>query len=193
MENTNNYLFSYSSLLCKKSREQNGSYDEVNPVNVCGVKRGWYHHILDDQNCALGLIRSENDCCNGILLATTESDLVKTDHRETIHVYERIQIPRTRIDLYKMPEHNEEMKIWSYVINAPSLPSQHLPIAQSYLDVVMTGYLEHGEGFCISFLKNTHGWNGFLVNDRAQPKYRRCLEGLDLEHMNFFLLKMYKR
>ena len=49
-----------------------------------------------------------------------------------------------------------------------------MPIALSYLDVVVQGYLaEFGEAGVARFFETTDGWDAPVLNDRDAPIYRR--------------------
>ena len=59
----------------------------------------------------------------------------------------------------------------------PIIGSSHfdLPISQAYLDVILLGCVEVGEGFAREFLQSTHLWQDWH-NDRLQPRYPRAIE-----------------
>ena len=46
-------------------------------------------------------------------------------------------------------------------------PSLHFPIVQTYIDVCITGCLEHGELFAREFLRTTFLWSPYWLNERA--------------------------
>merc|ERR1712037_785718 len=45
-------------------------------------------------------------------------------------------------------------------------PSIHYPILQTYIDVCLTGCLEHGEAFAREFINTTFLWAPFWLNER---------------------------
>ena len=163
-------VFVYGSLI--RERSANGEGKLNIPTRVAGLKRGWYVPVLEDRNTGLGVILDNNSCCNGVLVNANEEYLSKTDTRETIHDYRRVELPRGSVESQDAVD-----KIWVYVIDNPTLPTLDCPIAQSYLDVVLTGCLEVGEDFAEDFVLTTCGWEASWINDRDQPRYRRFVPG----------------
>ena len=51
-----------------------------------------------------------------------------------------------------------------------ALPSAQHPILQTYVDVCMSGCLEHGREFARLFVETTDAWSEFWVNDREVPR-----------------------
>ena len=65
---------------------------------------------------------------------------------------------------------------WVYITDHPSQPSESCPIAQSYVDVVLSGCLDIGDEFAKEFIRTTSGWDKSWIDDRNRPRYRRSLE-----------------
>jgi hypothetical protein len=79
--------------------------------------------------------------------------------------------------------------LWVYMIDSPTLPTEDCPIAQSYLDVVLSGCFEIGEHFAEDFVLTTFGWERFWINDRHRPRYRRFVPG-DTERIDDLLRRL---
>jgi hypothetical protein len=45
-------------------------------------------------------------------------------------------------------------------------PSVHFPILQTYIDVVVSGCLEHGDAFAREFIQTTFKWSPYWLNER---------------------------
>jgi hypothetical protein len=82
--------------------------------------------------------------------------------------------------------------VWVYITNTRVAPTLDCPITQSYLDVVVTGCLEIGKDFVAEFVRTTDGWDGFWINDRDQPRYRRHISA-DAEHIDTLLGELIPR
>eukprot|EP00966_Prymnesium_polylepis_P080688 1869484-Prymnesium_polylepis.1 len=49
-------------------------------------------------------------------------------------------------------------------------PSVHYPILQTYIDVCVSGCLEHGEEFAREFIQTTFKWSPFWLNEREMAR-----------------------
>lgn len=98
----------------------------------------------------------------------SDDSLEKFDVREI--GYSRIQLEPTRISpAIDLPK---QARIWTYVGNINQQPSLQLPIAQSYLDVIIEGCLNYGQDFVETFFENTSQWI-HLVDDRHKPRCKK--------------------
>jgi len=111
-----------------------------------------------------------------------EEDLKRTDEREK--GYKRVEIKfENIIDFSSQIEENA--KYWVYVntfenneIPPSVLPSKDFPIVQPYVDICVNGCIEIEESypkakqwnFAVNFIKSTHLWSKFWVNDRIYPR-----------------------
>jgi hypothetical protein len=130
---------------------------------------------------ALGVVFREDATTNGVLVMVAEKSLPKFDEREV--KYTRNLLPHDAIEIVRhkdraRPEFclHPEDKVWTYVVDQPLEPTCPLPIAQSYVDVVMEGFLDFGEDFAREFVRTTKNWDDLLgsktrtwVNDRSAP------------------------
>ncbi len=62
-----------------------------------------------------------------------------------------------------------------------------VPIAMSYVDVVITGCLEYGEDFAKRFSETTSRWDRQIVDDRSRPMYPRAKKDPDTEPIDRLL------
>ncbi|MBI2141872.1 gamma-glutamylcyclotransferase, partial [Candidatus Woesearchaeota archaeon] len=171
------YIFGYGSLISQESRARTGITGEAIPVIVSGAERGWVHPAPSMGITALGVTYSSGSkgLCNGVIFSVDERQLPEFDRRET--GYTRIAMPRVNIGPINPRAHLPPGAIWTYSINNPEIPKETLPIAQSYLDVVLLGCInEGGERFALAFVTLTAGWNAPWVNDRESPRYTRHLD-----------------
>lgn len=49
-------------------------------------------------------------------------------------------------------------------------PSVHYPILQTYVDVCVSGCLEHGEEFAREFIQSTFKWSPYWLNEREMAR-----------------------
>lgn len=169
------YLFAYGSLIGSSTRSETDEGEKI-PVKVIGLKRGWYIPVPEDRNTGLGIVFQEDAECNGVLIRTNESHLSDTDLRETQHGYKRAPLSDAALTLLDINVNRSKIDhIWVYLVNNPILPTNECPIAQSYLDVVLTGCLEINEKFAAEFIQTTDGWDSEWINDRQRPRYRRAI------------------
>lgn len=114
---------------------------------------------------------------NGVLVPLPSPETLKTfDHRERHYV--RRQVALEDIEVFHSHSHqfDAQDRVWVYMLQnepskegAPKLPSKRLPIAQSYVDVCLSGFLEFGIEFAREFVKESSHWQS-LEDDRSAPK-----------------------
>jgi hypothetical protein len=181
-----NYLFGYGSLICKASRAITGQSEKAIPARAKGVKRGWYFKA--PEGCtAVTAIYDKNSICNGIIIEVDEKELPKFDIRE--EGYSRVLIEKENIET--LNKENIDGKVWTYLADEINLPNKKYPIAQSYVDVILTGCLEISEKFAIEFIKTTEAWNYPWINDRDNPRYPRALKDVKQKEKIDQLLDKY--
>jgi hypothetical protein len=163
------YLFAYGSLIYTDGNGEPGI-----PVSVSTIRRGWYARISKDKNSALGAILESNSMCNGILRVTDTQKLEVTDEREIQVGYHRSSLPTRTITIVNGNDYEID-RVWVYVTDTPELPTSEFPIAQSYLDVVLTGCLAINEEFAVDFIRMTDGWDHSWLDDRLKPRYPRAI------------------
>ncbi len=167
------YIFGYGSLINQESREKTGNSGTAIPVRVQGVQRSWSQISPRSRICAVGVIFKKGASCNGVSFLVSESELPKFDERES--GYDRVLLNPHQILRWESQKHLPG-KCWTYRLKQPKASSQECPIAQSYIDVAMSGCLEISEAFAEEFVTTTAGWSPFMLNDRANPQYRMPMQ-----------------
>jgi len=158
-------------------------------VWVHGVQRSWNQLSPHSKICAVGAVFKADVSCNGVSFLVSENQLPEFDKRESN--YDRVLLKPDQIFLWESQKPFPG-KCWIYLPKQPKAPSQECPIAQSYIDVAMSGCLEISEAFAEEFVTTTAGWN-FLCNDRKNPKYRMPMEEVPFaEQIDHILKKKVK-
>ncbi len=178
------FILGYGSLINGESRAKTGETGSVWPVKLSGFQRHWSIMSLEFGMSSVAVLRAEGQACNGVLVEVPEDQLALFDERE--RGYRRSQIQASHLS----PYHGDELPegtYWVYHTEEVVRPNQTCPIALSYVDVILSGCLEHGEDFAQDFLTLTLGWNGPLLNDRQTPRYPRVQPELCTERLNTLL------
>jgi len=163
-------IFGYGSLTSEKNLKSI-------PVIIKGFKRGWFLNIPQDRTMALAMIKNKNFYCNGALLEVSNEKLQEFDKREKSVGYKRVRINKSDIKTIN-GKSIPNTKIFAYVLKKPQRAKFN--IIQSYLDVVLTGYLNVNRKFAREFLYTTHGWRK-IENDRKFPRYPRYTKKLRMK------------
>ncbi len=78
-----------------------------------------------------------------------------------------------------------EGKYYLYMPTNPEIPHAEIPMAQSYMDVIVEAFLEHDEALAKevieSFLEHK---TDPLINDRHEPRYSRYLERANIQKID---------
>ncbi len=181
------YIFGYGSLMSRESRTatDKGALGAW-PATVKGYLRGWFHKFSNSNSISptfLGVVAMDEQSANGIIYKT--DDIKATDQRE--NGYTREEVDKTKIQ-WRGPslKLTDLDKVWIYVSDKDyrdnAGPEEGNPIAQSYVDICITGCFEADEiantlqtspgfdsPFANEFIKLTSHW-GYWVNDRTTPR-----------------------
>lgn len=185
------WMFGYGSLISTPSRTSSSpTATTVIPVVVgteANLKRIWNFRAtpvgstVGPQFVAAGLVRTGpgkgweiNGICYPLINGTTIDQI-----REREKGYEFVRIDRAHVRQYPAPNCwqrlPEDAEIW--VCGPPEEPDKYAavasarhPLLQTYVDVCVSGCLEHGEIFAKMFAQTTDGWNEFWINDREIPR-----------------------
>jgi len=185
-----NFLFGYGSLINQSSRLATGQTGNSFPVTVKGLKRFWCVPALNMRFTGLGVIKNPDSKCNGVIVEVDENELPAFDQREIVgsnYNYDRVLIPGNQISGTSNLDTN--IKVWAYVVKSPQVPDYNYPIAQSYVDVILTGCLEITQKFAVEFISTTTGWEYPWINDRDAPRYIRGLNGINFGLIDQILTK----
>ena len=177
-----NYIFGYGSLINPESRAKTGESGIAIPVRLWGVQRAWNLVAHAFQLTGVGATYKPSSYANGVIIPVSESELPKFDEREVRHGYKRVPVNRGNITML-VDGAVSSGNIWVYVTDSPGRPTEAAPIAQSYVDVVLSGCLsvdlqnhDIDNNFVREFVSTTEGWNSPWVNDRNQPRYPRPVD-----------------
>ncbi|MCW4630360.1 MULTISPECIES: gamma-glutamylcyclotransferase [Marinomonas] len=130
------------------------------------------------------MVIAPEKACNGVLVEVPHDQFPLFDERE--RGYRRSMIKSEQLTPYQQ-DALPEGTYWVYHTDEVTQPDQDCPIALSYLDVILSGCLEHGDEFAQDFLTLTKGWSSPLLNDRKAPRYPRVQPELSTERLNTLL------
>ncbi|KJE89692.1 hypothetical protein CAOG_08478 [Capsaspora owczarzaki ATCC 30864] len=172
------YIFGYGSLINASSRSRTGQTGDAIAVRVSGLVRAWNVACPHSGMTAVGVLPQAGATCNGVLVpvVTPEVDLPKFDKRE--RYYRRVSIPLDAITVYSGDSVRAHVApaayVWTYMVLEPQAPSQSFPIAQTYLDIILSGCLSFSRAFAEEFIVSTNGWATEWINERQSPRYSRA-------------------
>lgn len=158
------FFFGYGSLVNRATHD----YANAHTARLSGWRRVWCHTDLRPV-AFLSVVPDATTTISGLMAEVPGADWAALDARE--YAYDRITCSDTvshpatgtpNIAVYSVPE------------RARAQPTQTHPILQSYLDVVVQGYLrEFGADGAQAFFDTTDGWNAPILQDRNAPRYPR--------------------
>jgi cation transport regulator ChaC len=163
-----NYIFGYGSLICSDSRDRTGQTGEAIAVTALDISRSWSVPVEASKTTAVGALESAGSQCNGVIFPVSDDNLEKFDIREV--GYDRIILPPERFTRPSLIPKGTQ--VWTYVGHRIQQPTCDMPIAQSYLDVIINGCMQFGQEYVEDFFRLTQHW-GHLVDDRHAPVYKR--------------------
>lgn len=175
------FIFGYGSLVSADSRRESCPFlsDEVVPVRVNGLRRKWaYPQACRSMTCVgVEIDATPGSVTNGVLVPLPSAETLKTfDHRERHYVRRQVSIGDIEVFHSHTHQFDAQDRVWVYTLQdeptkegAPRLPSKQLPIAQSYVDVCLSGFLHFGVEFAQEFLEESSHWQS-LEDDRSSPK-----------------------
>ena len=169
------FVFGYGSLICPVSRAITApslAQKTVTPVVVNNVERTWAKRIPGLMT-AMGVRFKDDAQCVGVLLPVNKQELKQFDLRE--YGYDRVplylgdveKVPFLHDEHYQEEEHEVFLKakerehairVWMYMQQETTPPSDDAPIVQSYVDTILRGCLTISEGFADEFITKTKGW-----------------------------------
>ena len=165
------FLFAYGSLVNHFSRKKVIQNVSSFYGNLSAYKRIWCINVEAKKFTGLGLIYDKNHYCNGIYIPISEEDINRLDEREikgSGNKYERILINNTLCD-----KRFKENEVYTYVSKVIENPSPNCPLIQSYIDVVIQGFIQYNKEYAKEFCQTTFKWNENYINDRNNPIYHK--------------------
>ena len=158
------YFFGYGSLV---NRDTHG-FDGVHPAQLSGWRRKWRHTRLREV-AYLTVVPEPGAEIDGLIAEVPEGDWAALDVREG--AYDRV--PAAHQVRHPLP-HRPQIVVYAIPEGKHGVPSTSGPVLQSYIDVVVQGYLrEFGEAGAERFFDTTHGWDAPVLADRDDPLYPR--------------------
>lgn len=160
------FLFGYGSLLNKRGRDDTYPHDGAEfPVLVHDLARGWYVEDTEfRKHTTVCVFEEQGSSVNGALLEIHEESLPDYDARET--GYYRAELDRDQFEYLSDERLQKEDRVFVYEPNELVIDRQDYPITQSYIDIVMKGFMDISDDFALQFLKTTRGWEKQIINDR---------------------------
>ncbi|MEP2784884.1 MAG: gamma-glutamylcyclotransferase family protein [Pseudoruegeria sp.] len=159
------YFFGYGSLVNRATH----TYPDVHPVKIKGWHRHWRQTTVFHRAILTAVPDAESQI-SGLLARVPDDDWTALDERE--HAYDRVDISDTASPLM---DQSAQVAIYEIPNGKHPEPAVLHPIALSYLDVVVQGYLnEFGETGVADFFASTSGWEAPILNDRHAPLYPRA-------------------
>lgn len=178
------FILGYGSLINGESRAKTGETGHVWPVKLHGFERHW--SVMSDEfgMSSVAVIQAPKQSSNGVLVEVPFDQFPLFDERE--RGYQRARIQANQLSTYQTTS-LPEGTYWVYYTDGIVEPNQDCPITLSYLDVILSGCLEHGDVFTEDFLTLTKGWSSPLLNDRKTPRYPRVQPDIETERLNVLL------
>jgi cation transport regulator ChaC len=179
------YIFGYGSLICKEAREKTSKTKKAIPVLVKNLKRGWYLKSPPEMGImGLGIKEEKGMRCNGVVFEISKKDLNSFDKREIGYYRKKIENKDITVLEAKSKVKGD---VFVYIPKKINLPSKKYPLAQSYIDVILTGCFSFGDKFTKEFIQGTDGWSNHWINDRENPRYPRALKSPNIKKINRYL------
>lgn len=172
------FIFGYGSLVNRQTFTQ---AEDFYRVSVDGFIREWSHRTVTPfgQITALTLRRMEEKTVDGVAISFAARHLPKIDQREIGYVKEKID--GNCVDWKEQTRKHARLHVYTSK-GSGLLATAEFPILQSYIDVVMQGYLTvFGKEGAKRFIDSTLGWRGYILNDRDAPIYPRHTKITDVE------------
>ena len=161
-------IFAYGSLVNKESRKKTASSWKEFVTEFIWYKRWWYFKTEKSKTTSVWIIKFENNYVNWVLFEVYDKWLEFFDNRE--YWYDRIELQKEEFITENFSIVNK--KIWTYIVNDIELPNKNYPIVQSYVDIIMKGYLKISKKFAKYFLETTDWWENHWINNRENPVFK---------------------
>ena len=143
-------VFGYGSLVNRRTQSFGGE-----ATTLAGWQRVWVTTKV--RPAAYLSVMPGDGSIEGLAFHVPVADRADLDKREAQYV----KLSEGDMTIYSVPE--------------DSFAEGQAPILQSYLDVVLQGFLaEFGEAGLEDFMATTHGWERGIRDDRAAPIYPRA-------------------
>ena len=174
------YIIGYGSLMQDDSRLRTSpKAGPAHPVEVEGYRRGWFARasLARAGKTFLGLQSEPKSHLNAVIYQVNPAEVDATDKRESIYCRVSVSLSGVKpLERGWAPERDAQAWIYLSLPGSVAAPDSGYPIAQSYLDVFMSGCLEQEQryglrGFSRECLATTDGWSEHWVDDRIDPRH----------------------
>lgn len=172
------YIVGYGSLMQEESRRRTApNVGSAFPVEVMGVRRGWFAKgtSVGYTTTFLGAIVDKTASMNAAVFSVPAAEVAPIDARESDYCRQLVN-PK---DLRASAKEGQlpPGQYWIYFNNAESiaLAKPQTPVAQSYVDIFLSGCMELGDRYQLSAyaercIASTTDWPPYWVNDRIHPR-----------------------
>lgn len=158
------YFFGYGSLVNRDTHH----FDGVHLARLSGWHRKW-RHTKRREVAYLTVVPDPDAEIEGLIAEVPELDWAALDKRED--AYDRVAAAHQVS--HPLP-HAPQIVVYAIPESEHGVPGTSGPVLQSYIDVVVQGYLrEFGEAGAQRFFETTHGWDVPVLADRETPLYPR--------------------
>jgi len=177
------WIFGYGSLVHKEVAEKTGDTLSFILVILKNHIRNFRVLVKSSNFAAAGIERKEGAETLGMLVEVPEGELIKFDERE--QMYDRVEV---HPDLLELIEGELPTGIfYVYMPRNPETPGEDMPLAQSYIDVILEAFLNLDESLAKKVLETSLDFDKPWINDRSMPRYSRYLENIDTEKIDRLL------
>ncbi len=167
---TTPYYFGFGSLVNDETLPQNARWLRA---NLHGWRRAWRHPIPGSHPwAAMDVLPDPNASIDGLLVVgggEIDAYLVQRESGYASHA-----LAQKQFQLEQALPAEAAPCLWTSKTPAP--PDEKRYLMQSYVDVVMSGYLRHfGEPGLERFVESTDNWHLPVFDDRDDPQYPRAV------------------
>jgi len=172
------YIIGYGSLMQHDSRTRTSPMaGPAHPVEVEGYRRGWFARGTAGRGTTyLGVQSQAKSHINAVIYQVNPAEVEATDKREVVYCRVSAALSDVRpLERGWAPERDAQAWIYLSLPASIAAPDSGYPIAQSYLDIFVSGCLEQEQryelpGFSRECLETTDGWSEHWINDRIDPR-----------------------
>ncbi len=174
----NHYIFSYGSLAHKEVAEVTGKTLSFIPAILKGYKRNFRALAKSSGFAAAGIEEDREAECIGMLVQVPEDELPKFDERERL--YNRIELKKDQLASL-IEEPIPDGTYYLYVPKNPQPPTKEVPLAQSYIDVILSPFIGLDPEHVVEMVRTMGDLDRPWIDDRKIPRYSRYPQGMDSE------------
>lgn len=165
------YYFGFGSLVNEQTLPEGTQWQRA---TLKGWRRSWRHPIEGEQHwAAMDVLPDANSSIDGLLVVGGGEIDEYLLQRES--GYQAQELEHGHFELAQPLMAHAAPCLWTS--KSPRHQHEGFWLMQSYVDVVMTGYLRHfGEDGLERFVASTDNWHLPAFDDRNDPRYPRWVE-----------------